>query len=89
MEELTNIQVIVMEDEDGKETEYQIADEFDYEGRHVIALCPPENAAEDEDEVTFFFCEGTEEEFEMTPVEDKVTIEALANILEERLLARG
>jgi len=25
----------------------------------------------------------------MTPVEDKVTIEALANILEERLLARG
>ncbi|MGI6192320.1 MAG: DUF1292 domain-containing protein [Christensenellales bacterium] len=89
MEELTNIQVIVMEDEDGNETEYQIADEFDFEGRHVIALCPPENASEDEDEVTFFFCDGDEEDFELLPVEDEKTVDQLAGILEERLLARG
>lgn len=89
MEELTNIQVIVMEDEAGNETEYQIADEFDFEGKHVIALCPPEDAGEDEDEVSFYFCEGDDEEFEMTPVEDNAAIERLASVLEERLLSRS
>ncbi len=40
MAELTDIQFIVMEDDDGNEMELQIADEFDFNGEHILALCP-------------------------------------------------
>ncbi|MGI6151183.1 MAG: DUF1292 domain-containing protein [Christensenellales bacterium] len=89
MEELTNIEVIVMEDEDGNETEYLIADEFDFNGARVIALCPPADAAEDEDEVSFFLASGDGEEYDLMPIEDERTIDMLAGILEDRLLARS
>ncbi len=89
MAELTDIQFIVMEDDDGNEMELQIADEFDFNGEHILALCPPQDANEDEDEVSFFLCSGDGDEFDLMPIEDEKTIDLLANILEDRLLARS
>ena len=89
MTEYTDIEVIVFEDEDGNETEMQIVDEFDCEGRHVIAVCPaPDEAAEDEDEVSFFYASGKDDDLEMTLVEDEKELEKLGDLLEEWLLSK-
>jgi len=90
MAEYTDIQVIVMEDDAGNEMELQIADEFDFNGEHILALCPPPDANEDEDEISFFLC-GEEEgdDLSLMLIEDKKTVDMLAGILEERLLARS
>ena len=87
--EYTDIQVIVFEDDDGNEMEMQIVDEFDYEGRHIIALAPPVDAEEDEDEVSFFAASGPDEDLDMELIEDKALIDALGDLLEERLLSTG
>lgn len=89
MAELTDIQVIVMEDDDGNEMELQIADEFDFNGEHILALCPPSDAGEDEDEVSFFLSSGDGDDFELMLIEDERTVELLAGILEDRLLSRS
>ena len=87
MTEYTDIEVIVFEDENGNETEMQIVDEFDYEGQHVIAVCPaPDEASEDEDEVSFFYAEGEDDDLEMTLIEDAQLIDKLGDVLEDRLL---
>ena len=91
MTEYTNIEVIVMEDEDGSEVEMQLVDEFDYHDSHYLALCPPpdENETDDEDAVSFFEEVSEEdEELELALVEDEALIEALADMLEDRLLSR-
>lgn len=91
MTEYTNIEVIVMEDEDGSEVEMQLVDEFDYHDAHYLALSAPitEDEADDEDTVSFFEEVSEEdEELELALVEDEALIEALADLLEERLLSR-
>ena len=89
MAELTDIPVIVMEDDDGNEVELQIADEFDFNDAHIIACCPPQDAGEDEDEVSFYYSNDNEDDLQLMLIEDEKTIELLANILEERLLSRN
>lgn len=91
MTEYTNIEVIVMEDEDGKEVEMQLVDEFDYHDSHYLALAAPidEDEGDDEDTVSFFEeVSEADEELELALVEDEALIEALADLLEERLLSR-
>lgn len=93
-EELTQIEVVVFEDEDGTEIEMQIVDEFDHKEHHYVVLIPsPEEGAEidaeGEDDLNLFEVtknEKGEEDFNL--VEDKKLLAELANIVEERLLSR-
>lgn len=93
-EELTQIEVVVFEDEDGTEIEMQIVDEFDHNGRHYVVLIPsPEEGAEidvdGEDDLNLFEVtkdEKGEEDFNL--VEDKKLLAELAGVVEDRLLAR-
>jgi len=85
--EYTDIQIIVFEDEAGNEMEMQIIDEFDHEGQHIIALAPPVDANEDEDEVSFFVASGPDDDLDMELIEDRKLIDMFGDLLEERLLS--
>lgn len=88
--ELTNIEIIVFEDDDGGEIEMEIIDEFDCDGAHYIALSEVPDADSDalldEDDISFFLVtqENDEEMFDL--VEDKKLLQQLADLLEQRLL---
>lgn len=87
----TDIEIIVFSDEDGQDIEMEVIDEFDWEGRHYIALRPPIDPLDedsDEDSIVFFHSEtdaSGEEIFDL--VEDKKILQGLTDKLEERLLA--
>lgn len=93
-EELTQIEVVVFEDEDGTQIEMQIVDEFDHDSHHYVVLIPsPEEGAkidvDGEDDLNLFEVtvdEKGEEDFDL--VEDKKLLAVLAGIVEDRLLAR-
>jgi hypothetical protein len=100
-EELTNIEIIVFEDEEGGEIEMEIVDEFDLEERHFVALvesigmdddCENKSLEELEDfddDVNFFEVikdENGEEMFDL--VEDRQLLNKLADELENRILER-
>jgi len=89
-EELTNIEMIVFEDDQGKEIEMEIIDEFHFNGIHYVALSEVPQADSDqlldEDDIRFFriLNENGEEMFDA--IEDQNTIQLLADELEKRLL---
>ena len=89
-EELTNIEMIVFEDDQGKEIEMEIIDEFHFNGIHYVALSEAPQADSDqlldEDDIRFFriLNENGEEMFDA--IEDQNTIQLLADELEKRLL---
>ena len=97
-EELTNIEVIVFEDDEGNEIEMDIVDEFDFEGKHIVALSEApgqmdeseidESEMDEEDTVSFFEVIKDKENEDYELIEDEKAVAKLADFLEERLLAR-
>ena len=81
MDELTNIEVLVFENEDGSETEMQIVDEFEWQGNSYVALLPLDVREGDDIQL---FCTTGQDEYEQ--VADSAAKNALLDILEERLL---
>lgn len=89
--ELTNIEVIVFEDDQGNPVEMEIIDEFDHGKDHYIALMqlPDIDGELDEDPTIQFYCiteAGDEEIFDL--VEDAALRHVLADRLEERLFQK-
>lgn len=89
--ELTNIEVIVFEDDHGNQVEMQIVDEFDYFNEQYIALIelPEAEEALDEDPPIQFYRvieEDGEEMFDY--IEDTALYNKLSDALEERLLQK-
>lgn len=90
--ELTNIEIICFEDEDGLDIEMEVVDEFVRDGKRYVALRPALETLDDEsdeDDISFFSLDSDENGQELfTLIEDESMVSALANTLEERLLAR-
>lgn len=87
-EELTNIEIIVFEDENGEDIEMNIVDEFDHENIHYVALTPAQIDADDEeDSINFFSVSKVEGQEEFDLVEDEKLLNTLFDLLEDRLVS--
>lgn len=89
--DLTNIEVIVFEDEEGNQVEMEIVDEFDLGKDHYIALTelPDVDGILDEDPPIQFYRITEEDDEEIfDAVEDAALLNTLADALEERLFQK-
>ena len=82
LEELENI--IVLNDEDGKEVPFEFLDLIEYEGEEYIVLLPADDA--DADEVVILKVEDTEndEEESYVSVDDENVLNAVFAIFKEK-----
>ena len=81
-EELDNI--IVLNDENGDEIEFEVLDLIEYEGEEYVVLLP--NDEEDADEVVILKLEDTDSEDEESyvSVEDEDVLKAVFEIFKEK-----
>ena len=82
-EELNNI--LVLNDEDGNEVEFEFLDLIEYEGEEYVVLLPNEEE-EDSDEVLILKLEDTESEDEESyvSVEDEDILNSVFEIFKEK-----
>jgi uncharacterized protein YrzB (UPF0473 family) len=82
-EELDNI--IILNDEDGNETEFEFLDLIEYEGEEYVVLLPVEES-DDAGEVVILKLEDTESEDEESyvSVDDDETLNKLFEIFKEK-----
>ena len=82
-EELDNI--IVLNDENGDEIEFEFLDLIEYEGEEYVVLLPHEEE-EDADEVVILKLEDTDSEDEESyvSVDDEYTLQAVFDIFKEK-----
>ncbi len=83
-EELDNI--IVLNDENGEEVEFEFLDLIDYEGEEYVVLLPIEEEEEDAGEVVILRVEdaGSEDEESYVSVEDDETLNKIFEIFKEK-----
>jgi len=84
-EELDN--VIVLNDEDGNEVEFEFLDLIEYNGEEYVVLLPMEDAEEEEDgEVVILKVEDTdsEEEESYVSVDDEEILQNVFEIFKEK-----
>ena len=74
--------IIVLTDENGEETEFELVDVIQYEEKEYVVLLPTDENAE---EVLIMNSEATDNEDEdiLTPVEDEKTLQAVYEIFKE------
>ena len=83
-EELDNI--IILNDEDGNEVEFEFLDLMEYEGEEYIILLPTEES-EDNDEVVILKVEDVEDDPDMetyVSVDDEDTLNAVFEMFKEK-----
>lgn len=82
-EELDNI--IVLNDENGEEIEFEFLDLIEYEGEEYVVLLPHDEE-DDADEVVILKLEDTdsEEEESYVSVDDEETLQAVFDIFKEK-----
>ncbi len=83
-EELENI--IILNDEDGKEVRFEFLDLIEYEGEEYVVLLPTEEE-EDNEEVVILKVEDTEDDSDMesyVSVDDEDTLNAIFEIFKEK-----
>ena len=83
-EELDNI--IVLNDENGKEVPFEFLDVIEYEGEEYVVLLPADEDAEDSDEVVILKIEDTENEEEESyvSVDDENTLNMVFAIFKDK-----
>lgn len=83
-EELDNI--IILNDEDGKEVKFEFLDLMEYEGEEYIILLPTEEG-EDNDEVVILKVEDVEDDPDMetyVSIDDEDTLNAVFEMFKEK-----
>jgi len=83
-EELDNI--IVLNDEDGKEVKFEFLDLIEFDGEEYVVLLPTEDE-EDDGEVVILKVEDTEEDDEMesyVSVDDEETLNTVFEMFKEK-----
>lgn len=83
-EELDNI--IVLNDEEGKEVQFEFLDLIEYEGEEYVILLPIEDGEEESGEVVILKVEDTdsEEEESYVSVDDQDTLNKVFEIFKEK-----
>lgn len=83
-EELDNI--IVLNDEEGKEVQFEFLDLVEYEDEEYVVLLPIEDAEDDAGEVVILKVEDTESEDEESyvSVDDQETLNTVFEIFKEK-----
>ena len=83
-EELDNI--IVLNDEEGKEVEFEFLDLVELDGEEYVILLPVEEESDDEGEVVILKVENTdnEEEEEYVSVDDEEILNKVFEIFKEK-----
>lgn len=83
-EELDNI--IVLNDENGEEIEFEFLDLIEYEGEEYVVLLPHDEEDESAEEVVILKLEDTdsEEEESYVSVDDQETLQAVFEIFKEK-----
>ena len=83
-EELDNI--IVLNDEDGNEVQFEFLDLIEYEGEEYVVLLPMEESEEESGEVVILKVEDTESEEEESyvSVDDEETLNKVFEIFKEK-----
>ena len=83
-EEIDNI--VVLNDEDGNEVEFEFLDLIQYEGEDYVVLLPTEDDGEDAGEVVILKLEDTESEEEESyvSVEDEEVLNKVFEIFKEK-----
>ncbi len=83
-EELDNI--LVLNDEEGNEVEFEFLDLIDYEGEEYVVLLPVEEESEEPGEVVILKLEDTESEDEESyvSVEDENVLNKVFEIFKEK-----
>ena len=84
MEELDNI--IVLNDEEGKEVQFEFLDLVEYENEEYVVLLPIEDAEDDAGEVVILKVEDTESEDEESyvSVDDEETLNTVFEMFKEK-----
>ncbi len=83
-EELDNI--LVLNDEEGNEVEFEFLDLIEYEGEEYVVLLPVEEESEEPGEVVILKLEDTESEDEESyvSVDDEATLNKIFEIFKEK-----
>ena len=83
-EEIDNI--VILNDEDGNEVEFEFLDLIEYEGEQYVVLLPTVESEEDSGEVVILKLEDTESEEEESyvSVDDEETLNAVFEIFKEK-----
>jgi len=82
MEEMN---IITLTGENGEEFEFEIADSFELDGTSYIALLPPEDSGEGEDEVLIMRVESEDEdETVLTQIEDEAELDKAFEMFKDR-----
>ena len=83
-EELDNI--IILNDEEGREVPFEFLDVIEYEGEDYVVLLPVEEDEENPDEVVILKIEDTENEEEESyvSVEDEKVLNSVFDIFKEK-----
>lgn len=83
-EELDNI--VVLNDEDGNEVQFEFLDLIEYDGEEYIVLLPLEESEEDSGEVVILKVEDTESEEEESyvSVDDEETLNKVFEMFKEK-----
>ena len=84
MEELDN--VIVLNDEDGNEVQFEFLDLIEYDGEEYVVLLPMEESEEESGEVVILKVEDTESDVEESyvSVDDEETLNKVFEMFKEK-----
>lgn len=82
MEDMDNI--VKLEDEDGKEMEFEFLDLVEYEGREFVVLLPMEEDAEEVVILEVVPCEDDEEMEEYVSIDSEELLDAVFEVFKER-----
>ena len=82
MEDMDNI--VKLEDEDGKEMEFEFLDLVEYEGREFVVLLPMEEDAEEVVILEVVPCEDDEEMEEYVSIDSEELLDAVFEVFKEK-----
>lgn len=77
--------IITLSDEDGVESEYEVLDSLDYDGRRFVALLPTEISLSGEDELFILEVRDEDGEDVLVTLEDEELYNELFDLVSQRI----
>ena len=77
--------IITLSDEDGVESEYEVLDSLDYDGRRFVALLPTEISLSGEDELFILEVKDEDGEDVLVTLEDEELYNELFDLVSQRI----